>query len=229
MNHEEMSALTTNVLSEMLHCKFPAIYVLFVSILEGNTRERTWLDQHRKSVHVPNECNLIMKNNMYLEHLQHVPPLSVMDSECYLSLTTENKAKVDMMVSRVGGRLLRDDLQLQALYHMVVLLSPTSYNSLQTQQNKFLWKVRNNAVQLMYRYLSTFPHIHYDKTMKDNVEDPGYSVFEERSQIMRITSSDGLEDLSAADKTELLLKLVEDIHDIADIHIANLNMTLTYP
>ena len=88
------------------------------------------------------------------------------------------------------------------LYHMVVLLSPTSYNSLQTQQNKFLWKVRNNAVQLMYRYLSTFPHIHYDKTMKDNVEDPGYSVFEERSQIMRITSSDGLEDLSAADKTE---------------------------
>ena len=128
-----------------------------------------------------------------------------------------------------GGRLLRDDLQLQALYHMVVLLSPTSYNSLQTQQNKFLWKVRNNAVQLMYRYLSTFPHIHYDKTMKDNVEDPGYSVFEERSQIMRITSSDGLEDLSAADKTELLLKLVEDIHDIADIHIANLNMTLTYP
>ena len=128
-----------------------------------------------------------------------------------------------------GGRLLRDDLQLQALYHMVVLLSPTSYNSLQTQQNKFLWKVRNNAVQLMYRYLSTFPHIHYDKTMKDNVEDPGYSVFEERSQIMRITSSDGLEDLSAADKTELLLKLVEDIHDIADIHMANLNMTLTYP
>ena len=116
--HEEMSALTTNVLSEMLHCKFPAIYVLFVSILEGNTRERTWLDQHRKSVHVPNECNLIMKNNMYLEHLQHVPPLSVMDSECYLSLTAENKAKVDMMVSRVG-RLLSDDLQLQALYHTV--------------------------------------------------------------------------------------------------------------
>ena len=103
MFHEEMSALTTNVLSEMLHCKFPAIYVLFVSILEGNTRERTWLDQHRKSVHVPNECNLIMKNNMYLEHLQHVPPLSVMDSECYLSLTAENKAKIDMMVSRVWG------------------------------------------------------------------------------------------------------------------------------
>ena len=133
-----------------------------------------------------------------------------------------------MTLSRVG-RLLRDDLNLQALYHMVVILTPTSYNSLQTQQNKFLWKVRNNAVQLMYRYLSTFPHIHYDKTMKDNVEDPGYSVFEERSQIMRITSSDGLEDLSAADKTELLLKLVEDIHDIADIHMANLNMTLTYP
>ena len=77
----------------------------------------------------------------------------------------------------------------------------------------------------MYRYLSTFPHIHYDKTMKDNVEDPGYSVFEERSQIMRITSSDGLEDLSAADKTELLLKLVEDIHDIADIK-ANLDANL---
>ena len=108
---------------------------------------------------------------------------------------------------------------------MVVLLTPTSYNSLKTQQNKSLQKVRNNAVQLMYRYLSTDPNINYDKAMKDNVEDTGHSVYEERSQIMRITSSEGLEDLSAADKTELLLKLVEDIHDIADIK-ANLDANL---
>ena len=53
--------------------------------------------------------------------------------------------------------------------------------------------------------------------LEDNLEDPGYSVFEERSQIMRITSSEGLEELSAADKTELLLKLVDDIHYVADI------------
>ena len=42
-------------------------------------------------------------------------------------------------------------------------------------------------------------------------------VYEERSHIMQMTSSEGLEDLSAADKTELLLKLVEDIHDCVDI------------
>ena len=40
---------------------------------------------------------------------------------------------------------------------------------------------------------------------------------EERSDIMRMTSSEGLEELNAADKTELLLKLVEDIHECVDI------------
>ena len=64
--------------------------------------------------------------------------------------------------------------------------------------------------------------------MKDNVEDTGYSVYEERSQIMRITSSEGLEDLSAADKTELLLKLVEDIHVSADI-MYNRTFMITSP
>ena len=214
--YEEMSALTTDVLSEMLNCKFPAIYVLFFSILEGNTRERTWIDQIRKSVHVSKECHRIMKNSTFFEHLQHVPPLSVMDVERYLTMTADNKDKFSMMVSRVG-RLLRDDLQLQALYHMVVLLTPTSHNSLETQQNKSLQNVRNGAVQLMYRYLSTDPNIHYYKTVEDSVENSGNSVYEERSEIIRMSSSEGLENLNATKKTELLLKLVDDIHYVADI------------
>ena len=37
-----------------------------------------------------------------------------------------------MQVSSVG-RLLRDDLHLQALYHMLVMLSPASSNSEQIQ------------------------------------------------------------------------------------------------
>ena len=46
-----------------------------------------------------------------------------------------------MQVSSVG-RLLRDDLHLQALYHMLVMLSPASSNSEQIQ------------VTVIYRYRS---------------------------------------------------------------------------
>ena len=57
--------------------------------------------------------------------------------------------------------------------------------------------------------------------MGNNVDgNYGYTettLYEERSHIMQMTSSEGLEDLSAADKTELLLKLVEDIHKCVDI------------
>ena len=156
-----------------------------------------------------------MKNSTFFEHLQHVPPLSVMDVERYLTMTADNKNKFSMMVSRVG-RLLRDDLQLQALYHMVVLLTPTFHNSLQTQQNESLLKIRNGAVKLLYRYLSTEPNIHYTKTTEQGNVDGNRNTMQQ-SHIMQMTSSEGLEDLSAADNTELLLKLVEDIHSCVDI------------
>ena len=85
----------------------------------------------------------------------------------YLALLGEEEDKIHMTVSRVG-RLLRDDLQLQALYHMVVMLTPSSTISPLSKQNEVLLRVRSGVVQLLYRYLSTNPNIHYSKTMGNN-------------------------------------------------------------
>jgi len=71
--------------------------------------------------------------------------------------------------------------------------------------------VRRGVAQLLYRYLSTSSNIHYSKTQGDS----GHPGAGEQSSIMKM--SEGLEDLSAADKTVLLMKLVEDIHDCVDI------------
>jgi len=67
------------------------------------------------------------------------------------------------------------------------------------------------VAQLLYRYLSTSSNIHYSKTQGDS----GHPGAGEQSSIMKM--SEGLEDLSAADKTVLLMKLVEVIHDCVDI------------
>ena len=211
--YEEMSTLMTDVQSEILNRMTPATFMLMNCIAEGNTREKTCLDQQMKSIQSIKVCH-------HLRHLPHVPPLSLMDMEYYLpylALLGEEEDKIHMTVSRVG-RLLRDDLQLQALYHMVVMLTPSSAISPLSKQNEVLLKVRSGVVQLLYRYLSTNPNIHYRKTMGNgNYENTETTVNEERSHIMQMTSSEGLEDLSAADKTELLLKLVEDIHECVDI------------
>ena len=50
-----------------------------------------------------------------------------------------------MQVSSVG-RLLRDDLHLQALYHMLVMLSPASSNSEQIQVTVKYRSVKQTSV-----------------------------------------------------------------------------------
>ena len=116
------------------------------------------MDQRMKSVYFTKKYSQII-DKPFLS-LQHVPPISITDMEYYISMTPEDMDKYFMTVSRIG-RLLRDDLQLQALYHMVVLLTPTSHNNLQTQQNESLLRKRNSVVQLLYRYFYTcgFSHI----------------------------------------------------------------------
>ena len=217
---EEISFLTTGVQGEMLNSTYHALNVLTFCILEGNTHERTWVDQLLKCVHISKEYHQKFLACRKVRHLHHVPPLSLRDLERLTSpwaVTVEDEDRFERTVSRVG-RLLRDDLHLQALYYMVVLLTPTYVNSPMVQQDETLLKVKNGVVQHLHRYLSTNPNINYRKTTDYHVfGGHGNVTHEERSDIMRMTSSEGLDELNAADKTELLLKLVEDIHECVDI------------
>ena len=57
--------------------------------------------------------------------------LSLKDQEKFTSpwaVTDLDEEKFDKTISYLG-RLLRDDIQLQALYHMLVMLSPGARNS----------------------------------------------------------------------------------------------------
>ena len=61
--------------------------------------------------------------------------LSLKDQEKFTSpwaVTDLDEEKFDKTISYLG-RLLRDDIQLQALYHMLVMLSPSSANSSKIQ------------------------------------------------------------------------------------------------
>ena len=61
--------------------------------------------------------------------------VSLKDQEKFTSpwaVTDIDEEKFDKTISYLG-RLLRDDIQLQALYHMLVMLSPCSANSSKIQ------------------------------------------------------------------------------------------------
>ena len=61
--------------------------------------------------------------------------LSLKDQEKFTSpwaVTDLDEEKFEKTISCLG-RLLRDDIQLQALYHMLVMLSPCSLNSSKIQ------------------------------------------------------------------------------------------------
>ena len=61
--------------------------------------------------------------------------ISIKDQERFTSpwaVTETDETKFEMTVSTVG-RLLRDDRNLQALYHMLVMITPASSTSLVTR------------------------------------------------------------------------------------------------
>ena len=58
-------------------------------------------------------------------------PVCLKDQAKYTSpwaVASEDEDKFEMTVSKLG-RLLRDDMHLQALYHMLIMFSPSSKNS----------------------------------------------------------------------------------------------------
>ena len=64
-----MGLLGVDVRREILNSTYPALYVVMYSIMEGNTRENTWVDQQMKTLHVTKEnhsCMLpLTKVSMY--------------------------------------------------------------------------------------------------------------------------------------------------------------------
>ena len=70
-----------------------------------------------------------------MQALQGVRAVSLKDQEKFTSpwaVTDLDEEKFDKTISYLG-RLLRDDIQLQALYHMLVMLSPCAANSKKIQ------------------------------------------------------------------------------------------------
>ena len=50
-----MGLLSVDVRREILNSTYPALYVVMFAIMEGNTRETTWVDQQMKTLHVTKE------------------------------------------------------------------------------------------------------------------------------------------------------------------------------
>ena len=52
---KELNILSSSVRGEVLNFTYPALLVVFFSILEGNTKESTWLAQHAKTLQITKE------------------------------------------------------------------------------------------------------------------------------------------------------------------------------
>ena len=82
------------------------------------------MDQHMKTLHITKENHAAIKDN--IRGLENVISISLKDQERFISpwaVEILDGEKFERMVSLVGT-LLRDDIQLQALYHMLVMMSP---------------------------------------------------------------------------------------------------------
>jgi len=108
------------------------------------------------------------------------------------------------------GRLLRDDLQLQALYHMLVMMTPSPRAPAEVQADPVLIKVQVKLCQLIYRYLS-------NASLEASSSSPTSEASEPGSAIMRLASHEESSGLSPDEKTRLLISMLDTLHDCAEI------------
>ena len=90
-----MNNLSCNVRREVLNSTYPALYVVFFSILEGNTRERTWKEQHLKTLQITRENHDRLSGE--ISGLAHVRSISIKDQERFTSpwaVTQTDETKV---------------------------------------------------------------------------------------------------------------------------------------
>jgi hypothetical protein len=72
---KEMKSLSSQVRRNVISCTYPSLYVVFFSILEGNTREQTWVSQHKKTLHITDEHHKALER--YLGDKEHVRSISI--------------------------------------------------------------------------------------------------------------------------------------------------------
>ena len=135
---QEMGELSTDVRKVVLNSTYPALYVVMYAILEGNTREKTWVDQHMKTLHTTKESHAAIED--YVRGMENVRSISLKDQERFTSpwaveMVDEEKFESTL---KLVGQLLRDDIQLQGLYHMLVMMQPSKEagNSVEVSNNK---------------------------------------------------------------------------------------------
>ena len=90
-----MNDLHCNVRREVLNSTYPALYVVFFSILEGNTREATWREQHFKTLQITKENHTRLAAK--IEAMGHVRSISIKDQERFTSpwaVTRTDETKV---------------------------------------------------------------------------------------------------------------------------------------
>ena len=106
-----------------LHCMWSLV---MYAILEGNTREKTWIDQHLKTLQTTKESHADIKN--YTKGLEHVRNISLKDQERFTSpwaVEMADEEKFERTVALVG-KLLRNVIQLQAIYHMFIMMTSST-------------------------------------------------------------------------------------------------------
>ena len=72
---KDMKSLKNDVRRTVMNFTYPSLYVICFSILEGNTRERTWVDQHKKTLYTTDENHKVMEP--YLGDKKNVRSISV--------------------------------------------------------------------------------------------------------------------------------------------------------
>jgi len=207
--YEEMASLSVNTRKEMLNSTYPALYVVMFSILEGNTREPSWIEQHKKTIHITKENHRSVQG--YIAGLENVRAISLKDQERFSSPWAVEMADEEKFERTIAilGRLLRDDLQLQALYHMLVMMTPSPRAPPEVQADPTLIKVQVKLCQLIYRYLSN-ASLEAPPSPTPEGSEPG-------SAIMRLASHEESSGLSPDEKTRLLISMLDTLHDCAEI------------
>jgi len=193
------------------------------AILEGNTKELTWIEQQRKTLHITEENHAALKD--YVRGLENVRSIGLKDQERFTSpwaVEMEDEEKFERTISLVG-KLLQGDLQLQALYHMFVMMSCGNKTTDKIQTDPALCGIQVKLSQLMYRYLSTKSYF-TDREFGDITEDTEEKVdtnvsydTEDTEEKVDTNVSYDTEDIDPDTKTRLLISLVDDIHDCVDI------------
>ena len=69
----EMNSLSTDTRRTVLHSTYPPLYVIFFSILEGNTGQRTWIEQQEKTLYITRKTHsLIMDDAKGLTNVRSI-------------------------------------------------------------------------------------------------------------------------------------------------------------